>query len=315
MPILSILIPCFNVQKYVSQCLESIKHQSFRDFEAFCINDGSTDNTFSEIQKTIGTDSRFHIINKPNSGYGASLNLGLQKAKGKYIGIIESDDFADPDMFRLLVTEAEKNNLDICKACFYRFIDGRDYYDDCKFLEKDNIFKPLENLATFRHPPSIWAAIYRRDLLEKYGIHFLQTPGASFQDISFAFKTNLVANRIKCLKNPLVHYRIHNSNSVKKASNPYVVFTEYDECINFAKRLNLYEYVKPIMLPCEYATFKWNFLRVDAASAHEFYLRWVKRWANTADYFVEKLSKYGCYYFLITHFPFVFEKYLENKRR
>lgn len=95
-PKVSILVPCFNVERYVAECLQSLQQQTLDDFEVICLNDGSTDNTLNIIRQTVGNDNRFHIIDKPNSGYGATMNLGLTLAKGDYIGIVESDDFVEP---------------------------------------------------------------------------------------------------------------------------------------------------------------------------------------------------------------------------
>ena len=92
-PKVSILVPYYNVEKYVSQCLKSIQRQTLEDIEVICLNDGSQDQTLEIIHKTVGTDSRFKIIDKSNSGYGATMNLGLSMATGTYVGIVESDDF------------------------------------------------------------------------------------------------------------------------------------------------------------------------------------------------------------------------------
>lgn len=116
----SVLVPIYNVEKYLSQCLDSLCAQTLKNIEFICINDGSTDNSGNILEKYAKNDSRFKIITKPNSGYGDSMNVGLEAATGEYIGIVESDDFAEPNMFEKLYKAAKNNNLDIVKSnCFF----------------------------------------------------------------------------------------------------------------------------------------------------------------------------------------------------
>lgn len=114
-PLLTVLVPCYNVEKYVTQCLESILGQTYSNIEVICIDDGSTDSTPKILQDFSKRDPRIKIITKPNSGYGHSMNIGLDHASGDFIGIVESDDFIKQDMFEKLVTNAIKYQLDISR--------------------------------------------------------------------------------------------------------------------------------------------------------------------------------------------------------
>ena len=315
-PKVSVLVPCFNVERYVTQCLQSIACQTLNDMEVICINDGSTDSTPKLIRRIADNDSRFVVIDKPNSGYGASVNLALNRARGEYIGIVESDDFIEPDMFERLYAEASAYDLDISQCCYSRHTEGRDKPDPCKFLPKNETYRALDRLEAFQNPPAIWSAIYRRAFLNDNGIRFLETPGASFQDISFAFKTALMSRRSRCISKPLLHYRIHQSNSVKKASNPMVVIKEFDEALDYAKTRGLYEKVMPVMTAVEYASFKWNYLRLNSQSAHRFFDAWVDRWRKCRGYGVTlQTPKMYFYYVLITQTPKLFENYLAKKSK
>ena len=93
----SLLIPIFNVQRYLRECLDSAQTQTLKDIEIVCINDGSTDNSPAIIREYMERDRRVKMIDKANSGYGDSMNHGLEMARGKYAGILESDDFMAPD--------------------------------------------------------------------------------------------------------------------------------------------------------------------------------------------------------------------------
>lgn len=315
-PKISVLVPCYNVAHFVAECLMSLKVQTLNDIEVICLNDGSTDNTLALIRETVADDPRFRIVDKPNSGYGATMNLGLKMARGEYIGIVESDDFVEKTMFEKLYSVAVEHELDIARCCFNTLLDGRVKPNRCHFLPKDLTVDPKVADNVFRHPPTIWAAIYRKDTIERNGIRFMETPGAAYQDISFAFKTTLMAKRIRCIPECLINYRIHAGNSVKKASNPFIVMEELDECIRYARYHHTEDIVSRVMLDIEYATFKWNYLRLPQAEAHRFFEAWLKRWQKHAGYGrpfdVSHLNRFF-HYLAVTRFPNQFEQYLLKK--
>ena len=121
----SVLVPIYNVEKYLDECLASLAKQTLKDIEIICINDGSTDNSPKILQKYAKKYPNFVVINKQNSGYGDSMNKGLEKATGEYIGIVESDDFIESDAFEKLYKLAHETKADIVKAnYFYHSKDG-----------------------------------------------------------------------------------------------------------------------------------------------------------------------------------------------
>ena len=191
-PEVTVLVPVYNVEKYLEQCLASLAAQSFGDFEALCINDGSTDGSRAIIQRFVDADPRFRAIDKPNSGYGASMNRGLAEARGRYVAILESDDFFEPDALAVLHGAAEKNGSDVVKADFNLYwsapAERRERFRIVDDAEAGRTMAPLDDLAIFFRKPSIWSALYRRAFLEGNGIRFLETPGASYQDAGFNFK-------------------------------------------------------------------------------------------------------------------------------
>ena len=118
-PLISVLVPCYNVEKYLVECLDSIVAQSYKNLEIICLNDGSTDSTLDIINSFASKDDRFVVVDKPNSGYGASMNIGLKKATGEYLAIVESDDYIEPTMFEDLLKAMQENDLDLAR-CAYR---------------------------------------------------------------------------------------------------------------------------------------------------------------------------------------------------
>ena len=117
----SILIPAYNVEPYIRQCLNSVCNQTLREIEIIIVNDGSKDKTLSIIKEYAKKDERIILIDKKNGGYGMAMNIATQHANGQYIGIVEPDDFISYDMFEVLYKKANEFKLDFVKADFYRF--------------------------------------------------------------------------------------------------------------------------------------------------------------------------------------------------
>ena len=121
MPKVSIIIPTYNVENYLRECMESVTRQTLKDIEIICINDGSTDGSLQILKEYANKDSRIVLVDKKNEGYGVGMNIGLDKATGEYIGIVEPDDFVPLNMYEDLYNAAKENDLDFVKADFYRF--------------------------------------------------------------------------------------------------------------------------------------------------------------------------------------------------
>ena len=117
----SIIIPTYNVEMYLVECMESVVRQTLKDIEIICINDGSTDGSLEILKSYAEKDDRIIIVDKENGGYGIAMNIGLEKATGEYIGIVEPDDYVPVNMYEDLYEIAKENNLDFVKADFYRF--------------------------------------------------------------------------------------------------------------------------------------------------------------------------------------------------
>ena len=118
----SILMPACNVEKFLKECMDSVVNQTLKDIEIICIDDGSRDSTGNILDEYAQKDNRIKVIHKANSGYGHSMNVGLQNATGEYIGIIETDDFADLNMFDELYKAAKENHADVVKSNYYSYV-------------------------------------------------------------------------------------------------------------------------------------------------------------------------------------------------
>ena len=117
----SVIVPVYNVQKYVKKCIDSILAQTLSDLEILCVDDGSTDNSGGILDEYAEKYSHLKVVHKKNEGYGNTVNLGLEMAQGEYIGIVESDDFVEADMYEELYTVAKEKNLDFIKAGYWEY--------------------------------------------------------------------------------------------------------------------------------------------------------------------------------------------------
>ena len=257
----SVLVPIYNVEKYLPECLNSLLSQNLQELEIICIDDGSTDGSAEIIDAFVARDARFRVIHKANSGYGKSMNMGLCEAQGEYIGIVESDDFVEPDMFSSMYETAHAEKADVVKSSFWVYANGHDTYADVIADELyGKVLSADDSLEVFSRSASPWSNIYRKAFLEEYGIRFFESPGASFQDIAWRVKVFACAKRAIFLKKAFYHYRRDNeSASVRSEGKLYCVCDEYDEAERFLCQRDdwnsLYKYLLPYL---RYVSYHWN---------------------------------------------------------
>ena len=266
-PKISIIVPIYNTNQYLNECLISLQNQTLKDIEIICINDGSTDNSLDIIMKFIN-DNRFIIINKGNSGYGDSMNQGLNFANGEYIGIVESDDFVDIEMFKSLYKYTTIGKIDLIRSNYFFYWEENKkeffYFDYLK-----NSYNKLFNITDFPEilfiSPSIWAGIYNKNFLIKNNIKFLSTPGASYQETSFSFKTLYKSKNILFTNDSFYYYRQTNLNSSmnnKSLTKSIFINKEFYEIDKFFKKdLNLFYQIEKVYNTKKIKTLFWNLKR------------------------------------------------------
>lgn len=288
-PKVSIIIPCYNVEKYLRECLDSVVNQTLREIQIICVDDGSTDGSLDIIQEYAAADPRIVVVTGPNGGYGKAMNKGLDRAEGTFVGIVESDDFVEPNMFEMLYEAAAANDLDVAKAGFYQYsttpqvknvpvrtlaeiVGGRVFCPMTGFRRLD------KKVAFFKVMPSIWAGIYRREFIRQNNIRFNPTPGASYQDVGFCFKVWARAKRVQVLNACLLHYRVDNSqSSVHNPGKVYCICDEYAELDRFlSERPADRNEAMPLMIRIKYENYLWNYERLCESLRKEFLGRFCK---------------------------------------
>lgn len=222
MPLVSVIIPVYNVEEYLRQCLDSVREQTLSDIEIICVNDSSTDGSLSILEEYEKKDPRIQVVTQPNGGAGAARNKGLSMASGKYLSFLDSDDFFELDMLELAYKKAEED-----KADFVVFNSDQYYTDRKRFVDvswtlrikelppytpfnhrqmTDNIFKVFVGWA--------WDKLYNREFVEKN--HLLFQEQRTSNDMLFVFSAVAIAKRISIVNKILAHQRRDAKDSLSK---------------------------------------------------------------------------------------------------
>ncbi|MGQ4665885.1 glycosyltransferase family 2 protein [Metabacillus halosaccharovorans] len=228
LPTISVIIPVFNVEKYLNRCVNSILNQSFQDIEIILINDGSTDKSGIICDEYAQKDPRIRVIHKKNARVSAARNDGIRMAKGKYVSFIDSDDWIEPEMYQEMVNKVEEYNLDLI-MCDYKkksedFEDKRTQPIRSGYYSKEDIKNELFScLIMFEHlefPPTIsnWVCLFNlnfileNNLLYEEDIHYCE-------DSLFGSKVMYHAKSFYYLKNHYYYNYFYNPNSTTNTYN------------------------------------------------------------------------------------------------
>ena len=242
--LISVIVPVYNVEKYLDQCLESILTQTYRNLEVICINDGSTDRSLEIMKRRAVKDGRVRVIDKENGGYGQGCNLGIAESHGEWISIIEPDDWIDPDMYEEMLSFAGSfdERIDIIKTPWIDVLD----WDDPS-TQSEHPCNLRYRVRTSQHPftieqepvllayhPSIWSAIYRRGFLQERGIRFIEYPGAGWADNPFLIEAFCQADAILYLDKAFYHYRADLADSTLNHKTVDAIVRPFDRWLTMA---------------------------------------------------------------------------------
>ena len=285
-PKVSILVPVYNVERFLPQCLDALCGQTLRDIEIVCINDGATDGSPAILHEYAARDARICVIDKPNTGYGHSLNLGISQARGEYIGIVEPDDFPDKRMFKKLLKVAERTHADVVKCNYFNYFEGSDHLvENFAGLPYRRAFDPVDYPQVVCSIPSIWTGLYRKTFLEREGISLRETPGAAFQDAGFSLKVWFAARTCALVKKPLLHYRMDNPGSSSKTTDK--VFTVCEELADAEAFLRQRPDRARVLLPWlavdKWGKYRWNYERISASEHVAFAQRMLDEYCASQD--------------------------------
>ena len=210
-PTVSIIIPVHNVAPYLETCLDSLLSQTFQDWEAVCIDDGSSDESPAMLDRFAARDARFKVVHQKNGGVSNARNTGLKLARGTYIQMLDPDDWAEPDMTERLLRMIESTHaeLGVC-GCFYHHTatgeTGRRMPDKFSAGPDSVSVHGLDSRVTGNITFCVWDKIFRRSIIEQFQLAF--QPGLKIgEDMKFIMEYLSCCHNIAFLARPLYHYR------------------------------------------------------------------------------------------------------------
>ena len=212
-PLISVIIPVYNVEQYIERCIRSVIVQTYKNLEIIIVDDGSTDNSGNICDKLAQEDNRIKVFHQVNKGVSAARNIGLQEAHGEFIGFVDSDDFIDSDMYEYLYSLIKDNGADI-SFCKFRHFDFPMHFDDFEEIGGFEVIDSTEGLKRIVYHKqgfkgSIWIGLYLKKVISQFpvGIHH-------YEDEEFKIKCFLKSRKIVSGKEIKYNYRYRDSSSM-----------------------------------------------------------------------------------------------------
>lgn len=288
-PEISIIVPVYNVEKYINRCLKTIQNQTFTDFEVLIINDGTKDNSAAIAQKFCDTDKRFFLYHKTNGGLSDSRNYGLEKAKGNYVVFIDSDDYLDKNYLKVLHDECINNDADM-SYCRFNYSIFNLVNMKMPISAKKEVLKKRDALNilirdNFLHSYA-WNKMYKRSLFTENKITY---PSIYFEDIATSGRLLFHANKL-AVSDKYLYYYLKRTNSIMstmnaKKINDYLLsiliirnYIEYNGAYDdysyslksFARKahfVNIYSIIRQHLIKLDFRKIRYNF-RMNTKAYH-----------------------------------------------
>lgn len=229
---LSVIVPIYNMSKYLDRCINSLINQNYKKMEIILIDDGSTDNSMEICKYYAEKYTNIRIYSKENTGLGATRNYGIPLAKGEYVGFVDSDDYIDCNMYEHLMNITKNNNCDI-GVCGYEEIysDTKiSTYSDVKpdFIIEDDKIEIIKKYLLLKIPTFAWNKIYKRDFLLEFGVKFSE--GCYYEDINMVAKALHYCNKVAITENKYYKYFQRNNSIMHTYTEKHL--TDYIEQIS-----------------------------------------------------------------------------------
>lgn len=233
-PLISVIIPIYNVEKYLSRCIDSVINQKYTNLEIILVNDGSPDNSLAICQEYKNKDKRIAVLNKPNGGLSSARNEGLNLCTGEYISFLDSDDWLNIEAFDKGMNSLLTYNADIVFWSYTKEFQNMSLKIDCIKTDKNTILFENKSLSILKrrmvglideelNEPtktdayiSAWGKIYKREILLNPLVHFLDTKIVGSEDVPFNIEAFGKAKKVVYVNEGLIHYWMENENSLTK---------------------------------------------------------------------------------------------------
>ncbi len=227
-PLISIIVPIYNCEKYVKRCIDSIINQTYKELEIILIDDGSTDNSLDVINEYRKSDSRIKVFSHPNSGVSYTRNFGIGVANGKYLSFVDSDDILDLGLYETFYKILEIHKDSDLIQCGYNVFNDPDLLVDSKFIpehldiksvSENDIYSNQLNIMNLRKSPpdmiaiSVWAKLYLSSIIKENNIRFREDLHM-FEDGIFTIQYLNFTKKACLIKEKLYYYRVMPNNSL-----------------------------------------------------------------------------------------------------
>lgn len=249
---ISIIVPLYNKEKYIEECVNSILNQTINDIEIIIVDDGSTDKSFEIAKKLQNTDNRIKLYSKKNGGLSSARNFGIEKSTGEYIGFVDSDDTIETNMYELLYNNAKQYKCDIV-MCSYMFVtkskkvkDNRLECIDENLISNKDVEYIIDNLLQMKIDTGVCIKLFKSELLKSNNIYFNENLKLS-EDYPFVISTYISAKNSFFINKPLYNYMQDDDDSLSRSYNYKKVnqlIDVYKEICNILDKNNLKRQVK-----------------------------------------------------------------------
>ena len=270
--LVSIIVPIYNVEQYLKKCIESIINQTLTNIEIILVNDGSTDNCGKIIDEYAKKDNRIIALHKENGGQASARNMGLDIARGKYIGFVDSDDWIESDMYESLYNKINKTNSDIC-ICGRRAYneDGKlsnaiNLQDEIIDFNKNNDKKHILDKFFYSYTVVLWNQLYKKEIINDKNIRFEDVNYVGSEDALFNYCVLSDAKRITSMEH--IYYnqlsregstaRTYKPGYMNRTANMIKCMSDYSKKINSP---TVYNDLSPLFLLFFY---QWNMSNIKA---------------------------------------------------
>lgn len=207
----SFIIPTYNIENYIEECVHSVLKQTFKDFEIVLVNDGSTDRSLEKCKSLQKEDIRVKVVDKANGGLSSARNAGLEVAQGDYIIYVDGDDWVSPDMLELAENfQSSNGSVDILCFDLYKAYADKNILDDYRI--KEGVYKGIDFFLNSRFLAVAASKVFKKDFLQEQGLKFLV--GRLHEDMSYTIPLCIKADRIGYVQKPVYYYRQNRDGSI-----------------------------------------------------------------------------------------------------
>lgn len=273
-----IIIPVYNVEKFLRECLNSITSQTLKNFEVICIDDGSTDNSLGILQEYANKDSRFKVISQENQGQGIARNKAIDIASGEYLFFVDPDDFIESNTLEKIYGKFQQTDVDVIQFDFSTCKENGRYSSFKSFKKrmhknfhysiKDNEIYNWRNIKKKNLQGMslcVWDKAYKTAFIKQHDIKF--APNKHGEDHIFSISANLLADKILYINRAFYHYRTRLGSAVNKASNDnFCIFDNIALLKNFLTTNNLFNEYRASFDGYVSTVLSWHFANIPTES-------------------------------------------------